>query len=140
MAVINAFIELGLPFIKRFVDDWRAGKTTIKQAMSHVQDEPPPTTEDDAEKRFLDKVEREVGLPDYSLFSESLLQGSTYIQPIMPRWSRNSVMLPCGASFGLWHQYLYSSTTTWSSAVTRSRSVKMCDGPSETVWRASAHG
>jgi hypothetical protein len=39
--------------------------------MSKRTDEPPQKTEGDEEKRFLDKVEREIGLPDYSLFSGS---------------------------------------------------------------------
>lgn len=57
----------------RFVGDWRAGKTTVKDAVKHARGE--KTSEDavhsaDAEKRFLDKVERELGLPEYNLFSE----------------------------------------------------------------------
>jgi len=67
---INAFLELGLPFIMRFANDWREGKTTIKEAMSKRHDEPPTTAGGDVEKRFLNKVERELGLPDYSLFSK----------------------------------------------------------------------
>lgn len=54
----------------RFVNDWREGKTTIKRAMTD------PHPSGDAEGRFLDKVERELGLPDYSLFSGS---------PVRPR-------------------------------------------------------
>nr|XP_019014019.1 uncharacterized protein I206_00096 [Kwoniella pini CBS 10737]OCF52800.1 hypothetical protein I206_00096 [Kwoniella pini CBS 10737] len=71
--VINAFLELGLPFVMRFVDDWRAGKTTIKETIkARSQDTPekPPQTDDEVEKRFLDKVERELALPDYTLFTD----------------------------------------------------------------------
>ncbi|WWC57606.1 uncharacterized protein I303_100138 [Kwoniella dejecticola CBS 10117] len=72
-AFINAFLELGLPYVTRFVDDWRAGKTTIKETIkSRGQDTPekPPQTEDEVEQRFMDKVERELALPDYSLFTD----------------------------------------------------------------------
>ncbi|WVQ94169.1 hypothetical protein IAU59_001247 [Kwoniella sp. CBS 9459] len=71
--VINAFLELGLPFIMRFVDDWRAGKTTIKETLKNRgTDSPqtPPQKEEEVEKRFLDKVEKELALPDYSLFTD----------------------------------------------------------------------
>jgi anoctamin-10 len=65
------FLELGLPFIMRFINDWRAGKTTIEEAM-HSNDEKPAGSVDEVEKRFLDKVERELGLPEYNIFSECL--------------------------------------------------------------------
>lgn len=69
------FLELGLPFILRFVNDWRAGKTTLKEAVKTAKKggdtTPPPQTADEAEKRFMDKVERELALPDYNLFSMS---------------------------------------------------------------------
>ena len=56
----------------RFIDEWRAGKTTIKQAMSAKNDEKtPPGTASEVEKQFMKKVERELALPDYSLFSTS---------------------------------------------------------------------
>lgn len=56
----------------RFVNDWRAGKTTIKETIKRRgsdENEKAPTTEDEVEKRFLDKVERELALPEYSTFS-----------------------------------------------------------------------
>ena len=87
--MINAFVELGLPYITRFVSDWRAGKTTIKQAVT--KQEP----SGDVETRFMDKVERELSLPDYSLFSEFeivLGPADPDSQPITRRWSRNSAM------------------------------------------------
>lgn len=68
------FLELGLPFILRFVNDWRAGKTTLKEAVKTAKNghdtTPPPQSPEEAEKRFMDKVERELALPDYNLFSE----------------------------------------------------------------------
>ncbi|WVR03117.1 hypothetical protein IAU60_000107 [Kwoniella sp. DSM 27419] len=70
---INVFLELGLPFIMRFVNDWRAGKTTIKETIQKQRagsPEKPPQNEEEVEKRFLDKVERELGLPDYTLFTD----------------------------------------------------------------------
>ncbi|WRT63222.1 uncharacterized protein IL334_000125 [Kwoniella shivajii] len=71
--VINAFLELGLPYIMRFVDDWRAGRTTIKETIhSRGQDtsEKVPRNDEEVEKKFLDKVERELALPEYSLFTD----------------------------------------------------------------------
>ncbi|KAK4684084.1 anoctamin-10, partial [Tremellales sp. Uapishka_1] len=72
--VINAILELAMPFVKRFVSDWRAGKTTIKEAIEkrgHYNEEKGPAkTEEDLEKRFMDKVERELALPEYSLFTD----------------------------------------------------------------------
>ena len=62
-----------LPYILRFVDDWRAGKTTIKEAVSRNNGEKtPPRSEAEVEKKFMDKVERELALPEYTLFSASL--------------------------------------------------------------------
>jgi hypothetical protein len=79
--VINMFLELGLPFILRFVNDWRAGKTTVKEAVEKVKnvkngistekEDPVPTSAVEAESLFLEKVERELGLPEYNLFSMS---------------------------------------------------------------------
>lgn len=84
------FLELGLPFIMRFVDDWRAGKTTIKEALHQNVDEKPASSTEEAEKRFLDKVERELGLPDYNLFSgfstQRMIKIVTNRQPTMPKW------------------------------------------------------
>lgn len=71
--VSGAFLELGMPFIMRFIHDWRAGKTTIKEALKktngHGESEKVPTTEEEIEKRFLNKVERELALPEYDTFS-----------------------------------------------------------------------
>jgi anoctamin-10 len=73
LPVVNIFLELGLPFVMRFVDDWRAGKTTIKEAIdkrgNYNEQKGPAATEQEVEKRFMDKVERELALPDYNLFS-----------------------------------------------------------------------
>jgi anoctamin-10 len=79
--VINMFLELGLPFILRFVNDWRAGKTTVKEAVEKVKnvkngistekESSVPTSAEEAESLFLEKVERELGLPEYNLFSMS---------------------------------------------------------------------
>ena len=74
--MVNLFLEAGLPFIMRFVEDWRAGKAHLsdlkKVAEPHEAREAPPSSEAAAEKQFLDKVERELALPEYSLFSTSL--------------------------------------------------------------------
>jgi anoctamin-10 len=75
------FLELGLPFILRFVNDWRAGKTTVKEAVERVKnvkngiqsekEVEVPASAEEAENVFLEKVERELGLPEYNLFSKS---------------------------------------------------------------------
>ncbi|WVQ64321.1 uncharacterized protein L199_002483 [Kwoniella botswanensis] len=71
---VNAFLELGLPFIMRFVEDWRAGKTTLKETIktrsNNDSTEKVPRDDEEVEKRFLEKVERELALPDYSLFTD----------------------------------------------------------------------
>lgn len=56
----------------RFIDDWRAGKASIKDALkgrTHEEQEKAPETEQEIERRFLRKVEHELSLPEYSLFS-----------------------------------------------------------------------
>lgn len=58
-----------MPFLMRFFNDWRAGKTTVKEAM-HPNEKPAATSNEEVEKRFLDKVERELGLPEYNIFSQ----------------------------------------------------------------------
>ncbi|KAL7420471.1 hypothetical protein Q5752_004421 [Cryptotrichosporon argae] len=72
--VINTFLETGLPFILRFVNDWRAGKTTVKEAVKtrghYGEDAKPASTPEEVEKRFLYKVERELALPDYRTFTD----------------------------------------------------------------------
>lgn len=72
--VSGAFLELGMPFIMRFIRDWRAGKTSIKEALKktngHGDSETVPTTEEEIEKRFLNKVERELALPEYDTFTD----------------------------------------------------------------------
>ena len=68
---VNAFLELGMPYVMQFIGDWREGKTTIKEAVSRSHgEETPPKTQEEVEKRFMKKVERELQLPEYSLFSE----------------------------------------------------------------------
>lgn len=54
----------------RFVNDWRSGKTTLKDAVSRNKGQStPPRTEQEVEKQFLNKVDRELALPEYSIFS-----------------------------------------------------------------------
>jgi len=90
--VINMFLELGLPFILRFINDWRAGKTTVKEAVEKVKnvkngiqsekEDPVPSSAEEAESLFMEKVERELGLPEYNLFSKSYLHTSSFTSPI----------------------------------------------------------
>ncbi|KAL1408823.1 hypothetical protein Q8F55_005637 [Vanrija albida] len=67
--VINTFLEAGLPFILRFIADWRAGKATVSDILhKRTESTGEADTEAEAEKLFLDKVERELALPDYTTF------------------------------------------------------------------------
>ena len=93
----------------RFFNDWRAGKTTIKEVIHRrdEKDQTPPKNEQDVEKRFLDKVEAELQLPEYSLFSEelplsvlSMPSSDTPSQPTTRRWSPNLATSRYGAMSG----------------------------------------
>lgn len=126
-SVINVFLELGLPFVLRFVNDWRAGKTTLKEAVKMKKlgaDAPPAQSAEEAEKRFMDKVERELALPDYNLFSTSMILGPHICrwlrsaQRTTPRWSRSLAMSRFGVSSGRWRPSLPCSTITLSFART----------------------
>jgi hypothetical protein len=66
-------LELGLPYILRFVDEIRSGKGSIKEELQKKtsRQDRPPQTDAEVEKRFLDKVEKELALPEYNLFSKS---------------------------------------------------------------------
>lgn len=70
--VINTFLELGLPYIIRFVNDVRSGKTSIADVkdMFKKEDELTSTSEKDDEKRFLNKVQHELELPPYNIFTD----------------------------------------------------------------------
>lgn len=60
---------MGLPFILRFVNDWRRGKASLKDLSKNGHKQEGSTADADPEKRFLDRVENQLGLPDYSTFS-----------------------------------------------------------------------
>ncbi|WVN88537.1 uncharacterized protein L203_103748 [Cryptococcus depauperatus CBS 7841] len=72
--IVNVFLELGLPYVLRFIGEWRAGKTTLKSALKGIASssggEKTPDSETEVEKRFLNKVERELALPEYSTFDD----------------------------------------------------------------------
>lgn len=72
---VNAFLELGLPYILRFVDEIRNGKGSIKEEIQKKtqklsEKDVQPRSDDEVEKLFLDKVEKELALPEYNLFSK----------------------------------------------------------------------
>lgn len=70
--VINAATELVLPFVMRFISDWRAGKTTFKDAFTgHTAS---TSTNGGTEARFLAKIDDELALPDYAIFSAFSVQ------------------------------------------------------------------
>ena len=61
----------------QFISEWREGKTTIKVTVSRSHEaEAPPKTQEEVEKRFMRKVERELQLPEYSLFSKQSFETS----------------------------------------------------------------
>lgn len=71
---INAFTEIGLPYIKQYIEEWRGthGKTAEDQkrhdeAINHLDD----VSSSPEEKRLMRKVERELRLPEYSAFGKS---------------------------------------------------------------------
>jgi len=66
--VINTFLEVGLPYILRFINDWREGKVSLKDLKGH--DEKTRTPDEDPESRFLDKVAHELTLPPYNIFTD----------------------------------------------------------------------
>ncbi|RSH83969.1 hypothetical protein EHS25_005213 [Saitozyma podzolica] len=68
--VVNTFLELGLPFILRFVNDWRQGKASLKDLSKNGHKAEGSTADADPEKHFLDRVENQLGLPDYSTFTD----------------------------------------------------------------------
>ena len=81
---INAFTELGLPFIMRYIDAWRdnssipligsaKGKASedAKSKSSEVELRELEQELTAEERKFLDKVARELSLPEYSSFGET---------------------------------------------------------------------
>ena len=81
---INAFTELGLPFIMRYIDAWRdnssipligsaKGKASedAKSKSSEVELRELEQELTPEERKFLDKVARELSLPEYSSFGET---------------------------------------------------------------------
>ncbi|EKM50205.1 uncharacterized protein PHACADRAFT_264804 [Phanerochaete carnosa HHB-10118-sp] len=82
--VVNNFLEVGLPYVTRAVDSFRAGKgltlannsAGAKKKRVQFEDEANGSTEiaksiTDAEDReFLERVRREAALPEYSLFTD----------------------------------------------------------------------
>lgn len=70
---IGAFLELGLPYILRFIDEWRSGKATLKDLSKRGGEEKRPIdgqSDAEVEKLFLDKVEKELALPEYNIFTD----------------------------------------------------------------------
>lgn len=80
--VINTFLEIGLPYITRAVDSLRSGKgltlagnaAGAKKKRVAFEDSPTDEIAQQAngaeEKAFLERVRREVALPEYTLFAD----------------------------------------------------------------------
>lgn len=67
--MINTFLEIGLPFILRHVNDVRSGKASVTDIFKGgKKDNTKRSMDGDSEKRFLDKVEEELALPEYNIF------------------------------------------------------------------------
>ncbi len=74
--IVNTFVEVGLPYITRFVSSVRNGKGALKQGSSGGEPKKRVVFEDEKEKGgmeervFLDKVREEVTLPEYDSFAD----------------------------------------------------------------------
>lgn len=74
--IVNTFVEVGLPYITRFVSSARNGKGTPKPGSPEGEPKKRVVFEDEKEKggmeerMFLDKVREEVTLPEYDLFAD----------------------------------------------------------------------
>lgn len=72
---INAFTELGLPYIKQYYEEWQG--THAKSAEDKEREDDAVhklndmSTSSPEEKRLMQKVARELRLPEYSAFGES---------------------------------------------------------------------
>jgi len=66
---IGAFTELGLPYIKKWVADYRGQKKDRDAGKKTGYEMSPTARRDPQEKSFLQKVERELALVDYSNFT-----------------------------------------------------------------------
>ncbi|CAO1617116.1 unnamed protein product [Parajaminaea phylloscopi] len=65
--VINAFMELGLPFVLRKINQWRNGDSNDAKKEKSVPGTPVPT---DSERQFLARVASELALPAYDTFGD----------------------------------------------------------------------
>jgi hypothetical protein len=74
--IIGAFLEVGLPFIMRFVDNYKARRNNgneKKQATTKkvvFEDEKNGNGENKEEVEFLENARREIALPEYGLFTD----------------------------------------------------------------------
>jgi hypothetical protein len=74
--IVGTFLEVGLPYILRAVDEFRNGKrknvnTLLKKKRVGFEDEKTPVSSDEAakeERAFLERVRAQVALPDYDPF------------------------------------------------------------------------
>lgn len=66
---INAFQEVGLPYVKRRVDEWRNSDSKQHEKVKATSTTA-ASASDPEETRFLRKVQRELSLPSYSLFGD----------------------------------------------------------------------
>lgn len=74
--MVNTFVEVGLPYITRFVSSARNGKGTPKPGSPEGEPKKRVVFADEKEKGgmeerlFLDKVREEVALPEYDQFAD----------------------------------------------------------------------
>jgi anoctamin-10 len=74
---INAFTEMGLPYIKQYYEEWRGTQGNSEaEKRQHVKAVEKVTEEASTdERRLMEKVARELHLPEYSAFGESRSMG-----------------------------------------------------------------
>ncbi|KAF5362451.1 hypothetical protein D9756_002731 [Leucocoprinus leucothites] len=74
--IVNTFLEVGLPFVMRFVTAFRNGRNAPKPGSPGGEPKKRVVFEDEKEKggleerMFLEKVREEVALPEYNLFED----------------------------------------------------------------------
>lgn len=108
--VINTFLEIGLPYVMRAVESYRSGKGLNLANNSVGSKKKRVAFEDDGgeaeiaknangkeEKEFMEKVKREVALPEYTLFSDYSEMVTQFGQVAL--WSTIWPLAPCKYQF-----------------------------------------
>lgn len=125
--VINTFFEIGLPFILRAIDSVRSGKKlalmepvagtadiTKKKRVMFEDDNGDSEAEMNAngteERNFLERVRREVALPEYNLFADYSEMVTQFGHVAL--WSTIWPLAPCKCSSSCF-DYFWTLTKFW---------------------------